>query len=255
MLDKTLSSLQAINHAPMHEVVYDQLRDALSSGEMMPGQRLVIRDLADMLGTSVMPVREALRRLEAENALEAVGGRTLSVPILSADEYEELCLIRAELEGMAAYEAATRITPEELAEAEKFAKLADKAAMAQDTHSIAVYNRLFHHTVNHASKRPLLLRMIESLWLRVGPQITYAIKNGMVVAEWGRQIHSIFHPHHQALEALKAGNAQAAKAAIEYDINCVGRAVVENMRAHEQEHSNVKELKVSRRKRKKSAAS
>jgi DNA-binding GntR family transcriptional regulator len=223
-----LPALEAIKHPPMHEVVYDRIREALAAGEMMPGQRLVIRDMARMLGTSVMPVREALRRLEAENAIEVTGGgRTLAVPLLTADEYEELGLIRMELEGRAAYEAAQRITKEEIDLIASYLRAGDQASERDDRKGMAVSNRLFHQTVNRASGRPLLFRLIESLWLRAGPQVTMAITRKMVVPNWGS---GLFHPHRQAFDALRTGDAAMAAAAISYDINSSSKAIASYLR-------------------------
>src|SRR5690349_5103594 len=115
----SLPDFSPVSHSTVHEKVYDRIRDALVAGKMLPGQRIVIRELASALGTSMMPVREALRRLEAENALVATSGGTLTVPILSPIDYEELCLIRVALESKAAAEAATRITPRELDKLER----------------------------------------------------------------------------------------------------------------------------------------
>ncbi|MGH1352398.1 MAG: GntR family transcriptional regulator [Methyloligellaceae bacterium] len=233
MREKTAPTLEAIQHAPMHEIVYDRLRDALSSGEILPGQRLVIRDLADMLGTSVMPIREALRRLEAENAVVAIGGRTLSVPILTASEYEEIGMIRAELEGLAAFEAASVITTQEINQIEEYANLSNQAACDLDGEAAALYNRLFHQGINNASRKPLLLKMIDSLWLRLGPQMAYTFKKAMVAQKWEAESYGVFHPHKQAIDALRTGNPTAAKAAIMYDISCVCRSIVSYMKSRE----------------------
>ena len=86
--------LAPVDHSTMHERVYSQIRDAFTSGLVVPGQRIVIRKFAHSLGTSMMPVRDALRRLEAENALVALTGRNLTVPTLTSRDYEELCRIR-----------------------------------------------------------------------------------------------------------------------------------------------------------------
>ncbi len=250
MREKTAPALEAIQHAPMHEVVYERLRDALSSGEILPGQRLVIRDLADMLGTSVMPIREALRRLEAENAVVAIGGRTLSVPVLTAAEYEEIGMIRAELEGLAAYEAAKVITAKEIKQIEEYANLSNKAAYDQDGEAAALYNRLFHQGINNASRKPLLLKMIDSLWLRLGPQMAYTFKKAIVAQKWEAESYGVFHPHKQALYALRNGDPTAARAAITYDINCVCRSIVSYMRDCEPNESAKAASKPTRSKKK-----
>ena len=71
-----LPPMEPVAHSPMHEMVYDRIREAFASGQMVPGQRIVIRDLAHALGTSMMPVRDALRRLEADSGQQF--GRTRS---------------------------------------------------------------------------------------------------------------------------------------------------------------------------------
>ena len=119
---------EPVDHSTMHERVYDQIRDAFTSGLVLPGQRIVIREFARSFGTSMMPVREALRRLEAENALVTTTGRSLSVPIMTADDYEELCLIRVSLEGLAAAEAAKNITDAEIDEASSVADQMENAS-------------------------------------------------------------------------------------------------------------------------------
>jgi DNA-binding GntR family transcriptional regulator len=236
-LEPALPQLEAVKHPPMHEVVYERIRDALTSGDMLPGQRLVIRDLAQMLGTSVMPVREALRRLEAENAVElSGGGRTLAVPTLSADQYEELSLIRTELEGRAAYEAAQRVTKEELDEIARYLRAGDAAWEKDDCKGMTLNNRLFHRAVNKASGRPLLFRIIESLWLRAGPPLSMAINTRILVPNWGS---GVFHPHRQAFDALRTGDAVTAAAAIAYDINSASKAIVSYLRNCEVEGTDV----------------
>jgi DNA-binding GntR family transcriptional regulator len=236
-LEPALPQLEAVKHPPMHEVVYERIRDALTSGDMLPGQRLVIRDLAQMLGTSVMPVREALRRLEAENAVElSGGGRTLAVPTLTADQYEELSLIRTELEGRAAYEAAQRVTKEELDEIARYLRAGDAAWEKDDCKGMTLNNRLFHRAVNKASGRALLFRIIESLWLRAGPPLSMAINTRILVPNWGS---GVFHPHRQAFDALRTGDAVTAAAAIAYDINSASKAIVSYLRKCEIEGTDV----------------
>ena len=112
---------EPINHSTMHERVYEQIRDAFASGRVVPGQRIVIREFARSFGTSMMPIRDALRRLEAEHAVVTTTGRNLAVPIMTASDYEELCLIRVSLEGLAASEAAKTITEAQIQEASECA--------------------------------------------------------------------------------------------------------------------------------------
>ena len=225
-----LPPMEPVAHSPMHEMVYDRIREAFTSGQMVPGQRIVIRDLARALGTSMMPVRDALRRLEAENAVVLTNGRTLAVPSLSAKDYEELCMIRVTLESLAAQEAAKNITEAELEELVRFADLVDEAAAAGDAAAASMHNRHFHWAVNAASHRPLLIRIIESLWLRVGPQITHSVRFDI---QGGDVRRSAFHPHRQVIAALRNGDGASAATAIAYDISRAGQIIVAHLKSIE----------------------
>ena len=86
--------------------VHKQLRTLLIGGRMMPGEQISLRSTAEALGVSVMPVREAVQRLVAEQALELAPNRTLRVPTMSADQFREITRIRINLEGLAAASAA-----------------------------------------------------------------------------------------------------------------------------------------------------
>ena len=78
--------------------VYKQLRDLLMSGRVMPGEALSLRSIAEALGVSVMPVREAVHRLVAEQALELTANRVLRVPVMTISQFREITSIRINLE-------------------------------------------------------------------------------------------------------------------------------------------------------------
>src|SRR5437762_10971032 len=88
---------------------YVTLKDALIAGNFRPGQRLLMQDLAEQLGTSVTPVREACMRLVSERGLEVRSGRFVTVPNLTVSRYMEIRTIRIELEGLAAELAAKNV--------------------------------------------------------------------------------------------------------------------------------------------------
>jgi uncharacterized repeat protein (TIGR04138 family) len=94
---------------PQQDSTYQQLREWISVGRFLPGQRLKIHDLAAQLGTGVMPVRSALQRLSAEGALVNVPHSGVTVPKLSAAEFDDVLQMRLLLEGEAAERGAHRI--------------------------------------------------------------------------------------------------------------------------------------------------
>ena len=101
-----LPAVAKLSNVALRERVYDELANALRAGRFAPATMVTIRGLAEMLGTSTMPVREAVSRLVTERALEMLPNRTLRVPIISLTTLDELIDTRATVEGRAAWLAA-----------------------------------------------------------------------------------------------------------------------------------------------------
>ena len=104
-----------LNRETLQDRVYRRICDMILDGEIEPGQQVTIQSVADACGVSHMPVREALKRLTAANALTVVSGRSIGIPSLSRSALTDLRNVRLELESLAAVWAARRITDEELA--------------------------------------------------------------------------------------------------------------------------------------------
>ncbi|HET9664178.1 MAG TPA: GntR family transcriptional regulator, partial [Burkholderiales bacterium] len=94
----------------LQDRVVDELRRALMVGAFVPGQTISLRKLAEDLGTSAMPVREAINQLTAANVLEMLPNRTVCVPRMTPAKFEELARVRQALEGMAAEMACRNMT-------------------------------------------------------------------------------------------------------------------------------------------------
>lgn len=221
------SALQPVQHSTIHEKVYGEIRQALMAGQFAPGQKITVRELAEVLGVSPMPVREALRRLEAERGLVA-DGRTMAVPLMSQGDYRELCDIRISLEGMATEWAAENITPAELDELKAVMDGLERDAVAPNIEGLLRLNREFHMLVYRASRKPLLIDLIQSLWLRVGPFISYAVRTD-IYTSFAR--HNPRHPHVLAYQALVAGNGRQARSAIAADIRRSAQIIVKHLPA------------------------
>lgn len=198
--------------ATVHREVYQRLREALMTGQLRPGQAVSIRYVAQLLAVSTTPVREALRRLEADRAVVSGANRTLTVPLLSAGDLREMRNIRLALEGLATEEAAVLVSEAELADLERLCSRMDAAVAADDFDGYLKANWRFHRVIYGASRSELLLAMIEGLWLRVGPFIRLALPRPAHLQ------HSMAC-HWAALEALKRRDAAAARAAIIDDIS------------------------------------
>lgn len=196
--------------------VYRQLRNALMSGQFEPGQTLTIAALADTFKTSHMPVREALRRLTAENALTVAQNGSARVPTVTLAGLDDLCLTRVALETLATKLASTRSTPEDR---RRFRALADKhhqATMARDHVAMLASNQELHFAIYDASGSPVLVQFIQTLWLRFGPYMRLLSSHMEPLLEKGRYTPS--RQHFEVMDAMDAGNATAAARAIKADI-------------------------------------
>lgn len=153
------------------EQAYQRLHHALMSGALLPEQVLTVRGVAEEYGVSLTPVREAVQRLVAERGLEVVNGRTIRVPRLDIETYREILKIRMELECLAAKEAAPRIAHAEILRLEAVAQAHVEAIRAGDARRTLEANTEFHLSIYRASQQAILVGVIESLWLRVGPTL------------------------------------------------------------------------------------
>ena len=93
LLQLVSNPLAGINHVESTTVaarVYQELKDYLAAGQLMPGQKLTLRELASALGVSPMPVREAVGRLTAEGALEVLPNRRIRVPLMAKAKFSEV---------------------------------------------------------------------------------------------------------------------------------------------------------------------
>lgn len=149
------------------------LKHAIQEGRLRPGERLVTRQLAERLGTSPTPVREALLKLAASGVIEAASSQSFRVPVLDADRYMELSDIRRVLEGLAAERAAARITSAEIATLRAVNARFQAAKKASDVALALTHNRAFRFGLYEAARMPALLEMIERLWLQIGPTLNF----------------------------------------------------------------------------------
>jgi len=100
------AAISAVGRETLNDRVYRELKKSIMSGAFKPGSELKLRSVAEALGTSLMPVRDAMRRLVAERALEMRPSRTIAIPVPSADQFLEIRAIRLLLEGEAVTRAA-----------------------------------------------------------------------------------------------------------------------------------------------------
>lgn len=206
-LDATFKPLEP---STLNEEIYDEICLALRDGRLLPGQSVGIRQLADAVNTSPMPVREALRRLEAQGVIKTRPGRVMSIPGLDVEELREIYAIRINLEGLAAERAATNATLEETANVQAICARMDEMFGSIDLKSFYTLNYDFHMAIYRAAHMPVLYRVIQPLWLRISPFLWSL--------NYEPHLRFSMEQHHQALAALLRRDGAGLKRAIENDI-------------------------------------
>jgi DNA-binding GntR family transcriptional regulator len=198
---------------------YASLREALVGGSFRPGERLVMQDLADRLGTSVTPVREACLRLVSEQGLEIRSGRFITVPDVDLNRYLEIRVIRLALEGLAAELAAKHASSSDLKTLEDIQRRFEKAAFGDDPKTAIEMNRKFHFGVYRLSRMNMLVSQIESMWVSMGPILK--VYHEQIIAEYiGADEHV------RVIECLSRADGPGARAALERDIVRGGEGIL-----------------------------
>ena len=205
----TAPRIAKIDQSKLRENVYYALRDAFTRGEFAPGDIVSLRALADQLGTSMTPVREAVRRLVAEGALIDTPSRTLMVPPFDSARMEDLKKARLALEALVMDQAMDRMTAANLAEMEAILAVEPRGG---DTTPDLQQNYDFHFALYRQSGSEVLLPLVEALWLQYGAYLNLIIHH-----QDAGKIDQHKH-HHEIIGALARGDRQAAHRALAADI-------------------------------------
>lgn len=211
MAKSTLRGIQPVEQGSLSARTYASLREALISGQMKSGDRLLMQDLAAQLDTSVTPVREACFRLVSEQALELRSGRFIAVPKFTRSRYMQIRMIRTALEGMAAELAAANATEKDIAKLTKYHKDFLAAENARNPEKARQSNLKFHFCVYKLSGLDMLVRQIENLWLSMGPILN--VYYGDAPSDYAGAAE-----HDNVIAALARKDGPAARKAIEMDI-------------------------------------
>jgi len=195
---------------PAHELIYRKLRALVLFGDLAPGQAVTIQGLSERLGAGMTPVREAIRRLIAEGALEFQGNRRVSVPLLTADHVDELITARQWLDPCLTIRATGRATAGDLAQLTAIDHALDRAIAQGDLRAYLEMNYSFHSALYGLASAPILADMADGLWLRFGPSLR------VVCGRIGTR--NLPDKHKDLLAAMAAGEAEAAAQAIREDV-------------------------------------
>lgn len=196
----------------LHDAAYDRLRHALMDGHFAPGQTFTIRALAAVFGTSPMPVRDALKRLVAERALELGPLRSVVLPVMSRARFVEILQVRLSLEPMLAARATPNVPAGLLRAMEDDHRAMCAGLAANDATAYLSANRSFHFRLYGAAGSQVMLPVVESLWMQVGPHLNQIFRTSP------KATTTADHHHVALMRALRRQDAQAAARAIHDDL-------------------------------------
>ena len=194
----------------MQKDAYDLILETIESGVYQPGDRLVEAELADRLGVSRTPVREALQRLETQ-AMLTRDGRSLIVASLDHNQLADLYVVRAELEGLAAFLAARHATGEEVRVLQSMVE-DDQKLIGGDPRLLARANKRFHKQIHLASHNRFLVQQLDLVYRSM------ALMANTSFAAVGRDAKAL-NEHLQIAGAIADRDEAAAAAALKAHIS------------------------------------
>ena len=206
---------QRIEHTTLAEKAYEKIRSGLISARFAPGEILRIRGLATEYGISATPVREALQRLAAENALEMQPNKSFKVPVLSIERFEEVRRIRLALEPMAAELACPNIAIGDKDTLVSLVEQMDQSIKELNRADYTILNERFHFLIYVNANSPLLLDMIRDLWVQVAPFFTRLYQGADYLSGSN-------YWHKRIVDALDSADVQQVKSGIYGDIEAAG---------------------------------
>ncbi|UOM35200.1 GntR family transcriptional regulator [Acuticoccus sp. I52.16.1] len=219
MLERDSAPLGTVVRHNLTQRVYSRLRTALLEGQFEPGHRFKIRALAESMGVSETPIREALMQLVRERGLEMQAARSITVAGLTLEQYLELREIRILLEGLAGERATARITDHEIGQLERHHTALIAAEQSSSWREAIRANWQFHSSLFQAAQMPELQAILEGIWLRNGPLMNALYPDA-------RPTYPGRHQHLNVLDALRRRDGADVRKAVQADLMEGGAGLV-----------------------------
>ena len=228
MEKRKLGPIQLDSYQPLREVVCETLRDAVRRGILQPGERLMEIQLAEDLGVSRTPVREAIRKLEMEGYVIMMPRRGTYVADLSIRDINEVFEIRTSLESLASGLAAERINEDELEKLQRLLVEIGAYIKSGDMESIVRTDTEFHDLLYQASRNTRLVGIISNL----REQLTRFRTTSM---SFPGRLKATLEEHRKIVEAIAQGDEKAARKAAEHHMEKSEQTLLASMKAKEKQ--------------------
>ncbi len=212
MVQRQSGGVKRLSQTSLNDQIYQNLKWSLIIGEYTPGSVLSIRSLATKMGTSAMPVREALSRLASERLLLSSANRSYRVAELEPKRVADQFFVRARLEGIATSLAVPNLTTRQIDQLGELAKMMVQDIESDDNENYIIRNYNFHFSIYAAAGNDELFWTIERLWAQTGPFLAQVVRDQDMPEDW-----QILHT--EIAKAIRARDAGYAAQLIEKDIS------------------------------------
>ena len=214
------------DYLPLRDVVFNTLRTSILTGELKPGERLMEIHLADKLGVSRTPIREAIRKLELEGLVTMIPRHGAEVAQITEKNLRDVLEVRRALDALAVELACERITEDELAELKKACENFELETKRGNANQVAQADVELHDIILKASGNERLMQMISKL-----SQQMYRYRLEYIKDADKRQILMVEHEH--ILKALTLRHIQEAKMAVREHIDNQEITILKNLKEQE----------------------
>ena len=207
------------NHKPLREMVYEELKIQILTGQIVPGTRMMEVDLAEEMGVSRTPIREAIRKLEKEGLVTIEPRRGAYASMISTQDMVEILEVRQDLEGLAAYFAATRMSPVEMEELKEIADKYNDAVKSGNMKELIRYDTQFHRLIVDSCHNKILVSMVEQLQELV-------LRFRYIYYDNFKRGEEMPREHQEIIDAIASGDADRARAAADVHIDRLKQLVI-----------------------------
>lgn len=210
--------MTTIVHKTKKDLVVEIIREAILSGELQPGERLLQDELADRFNVSPTPVREALRQLVAEGVLNHSPHKGVQVAEVNLEEVREIYMIRTVLEAWATRLAIPHLTSSDIQSLQDTEAQIEINIEQGDANALRKLNYEFHMLIYKAANMPQLYQLIQNLWTKF-PWDTLHVLPGRAPRSAGE--------HRQIIQAIESGDIESAAQRMKEHIEDAAMALTE----------------------------
>jgi DNA-binding GntR family transcriptional regulator len=209
--------LKKLDNKTLRHKIYEILRESIISGEILPGQLLSLREIAEQFGVSIMPVREALWQLESEKVIVIESNKRILVSKLSPLQMEDILKVRLIIEIEAARIACDNVSDHALGLLADI--LESMSSLTAKPKKFLAKNKEFHFTLYAMAHSPFMIEILNGLWARTGPYFN------IYVSESSNLLRSITC-HKNILKALQAGDKEKIAHELKEDIELATNLII-----------------------------